>query len=119
MNIIISSYKNIAFAEIKSDKIEIREIQDALEFIVNANYQGSDILIARKENFTDDFFDLKTTLAGEILQKFSNYRTKLAIIGDFSNVGSKSFKDFIYESNKKKQTVFVSNLEEALNLLIN
>ncbi len=45
----------------------------------------------------DDFFDLSTRLAGEILQKFINYHVKIAIIGDFSIYTSKSLKDFIYE----------------------
>ena len=41
-------------------------------------------------------------MAGEILQKFSNYRVRLAIVGDFTPYSSKSIKDFIYESNKKR-----------------
>lgn len=56
-------------------------------------------------------------MAGEILQKFSNYRVRLAIVGDFTSYSGKSIRDFIYESNKKGQINFVSTTEEALNVL--
>ncbi|MCK7528774.1 MAG: DUF4180 domain-containing protein [Ignavibacteriales bacterium] len=36
--------------------------------------------------FISDFFDLKTGIAGEILQKFSTYNVRLAILGDFQNI---------------------------------
>nr|WP_280739939.1 DUF4180 domain-containing protein [Pedobacter borealis] len=56
-------------------------------------------------------------MAGEILQKFSNYRVSLAIIGDFSPYQSKSIKDFIYESNKGKHINFLGSAAEALTKL--
>ncbi|MFZ2340826.1 MAG: DUF4180 domain-containing protein [Bacteroidales bacterium] len=61
-----------------------------------------------------DFFDLKTKIAGDILQKFSNYRMKLAIIGDFSAIKSKSLRDFIRESNNAGTINFVGSMEEAM-----
>ena len=64
-----------------------------------------------------DFFNLRTGIAGEILQKFSTYNVQLAIIGDYSKYNSKSFKDFSFESNKYRRINFVSSLEEALESL--
>ena len=66
---------------------------------------------------TADFFDLKSGIAGEILQKFSNYRIRLAIVGDFSKYTNKSLKDFIYESNKGGQINFVDSQLDAINVL--
>jgi hypothetical protein len=60
---------------------------------------------------------LRTGKAGEILQKFSNYRVQLAIVGDYSKYNSKSLTDFIYESNKGRNINFVNSMEEALNVL--
>jgi hypothetical protein len=40
----------------------------------------------------------------------------MAIIWDFENIKSKSLKDFIYESNKTGQIIFVKTLEEALKI---
>ena len=68
-----------------------------------------------EKNITPDFFDLKTKLAGEVLQKFAQYRMPLTIIGDFSKSESKSLTDFICESNKGRQINFAASLLEAIN----
>jgi len=113
---IIKSHKinNIEIAEVISDKILIQNPDDALDLIGNLYYQGFDKIVIYEKNLTPDFFDLKSKIAGEILQKVSNYRMKLTIIGDFSNLKSKSLKDFIYESNKGNQVHFKESLLEAL-----
>ena len=65
-------------------------------------------------NLHPDFFNLRTGLAGDILQKFSNYKVQLAIVGGFSKYQSKSFRDFIYESNKSKLIFFVPDIDSAV-----
>ncbi len=104
--------KNIA--EVDEDSVLIKSVEDALDLLGNLYYQGFDAIVIREQNITPDFFDLKTGLAGEILQKFSNYRVRLAIVGDFSSYPAKSIRDFIYESNKTGHISFLSSLEEAL-----
>ena len=71
-------------------------------------------MAAYAESLGEEFFDLKTRIAGEMLQKFSNYRTRFAIIGDFTNVQSRSLQDFIRESNDGRTVCFVGSLDEAL-----
>ncbi|MFG6395240.1 MAG: DUF4180 domain-containing protein [Lachnospiraceae bacterium] len=60
---------------------------------------------------------LSTKIAGEILQKFTNYHIKIAIYGDYSCYTSKPLKDFIFESNKGSNFFFVASKEEALQKL--
>jgi hypothetical protein len=107
----------ISIAEIVSEGIEIKNAQDALEIIANCSYQGARKIIIREENIIPDFYDLKTRIAGEVLQKFSNYDAELAIVGDFSKYSSKSLRDFIYESNKKGRISFVKTVGEAKEAL--
>jgi hypothetical protein len=104
-------------AEITSDNIIINSAQDGLDLLGNVYYQGFDKMIIYEKNITPDFFDLKNGIAGEILQKFSNYRFQIAIVGDFSKFTSKSVNDFIYESNKVKHINFVDSQEKALEIL--
>lgn len=104
-------------AEIISDEIVIHTIDDALNLLGNLYYQGFDTIIIQGKNITPYFFDLKNKMAGEILQKFSNYRVRLMIIGDFSNFESNSLNDFIYESNKGKQVNFLPSTHEAVKVL--
>ena len=113
MNIEIINHNGIFMAELIADEVVVKEVQDALDIMANAAYSGATKLILHEKNITPDFFDLKTRIAGDILQKFSNYNMPLAIVGDFSKYTSKSLRDFIYESNNGRMVNFVSSVEEA------
>ena len=117
MEIKLHQLNDITIPEVISENIVIENSQDAVDLLGNLYYQGFDNIIINQKNITPDFFDLKTGIAGEILQKFSNYRVRLAIIGDFSGYSSKSIKDFIFESNKLGQINFVESESAALNRL--
>ena len=108
----------ISLAILEGEGILISAVQDAVDLLGNADYLGSRIAVVREEQLDPDFFILRTRLAGEILQKFSNYRMKLVIIGDFSKYSSKSLHDFIRESNRAGKIVFAKNMEEAIERLI-
>ncbi|TDS64272.1 DUF4180 domain-containing protein [Myroides indicus] len=116
MNIRTHKINNTTIAEIISDKEIIKHTEDALELLGNVYFQDIDKVIIHQKNLTTDFFDLKNKIAGDILQKFSNYRVYLVIIGDFSKFTSNSLRDFIYESNKGKHVNFVANIGDALKL---
>lgn len=107
----------IQIGEVLSDEVLIQNAEDGLDLLGNLYYQGFDRMIVYSKNITPDFFDLKNGIAGETLQKFSNYRVRLAIVGDFSMHTSKSITDFIFESNSGKQVNFLGSLEEALERL--
>ena len=92
----------------------IRDSQSILDLIADLNYSGCSDFILYKEDFSEDFFDLKTGVAGDILQKMANYRIRIAIIGDFSGYTSNSLRAFIRECNRGNQTFFVADEEQAL-----
>jgi len=117
MGTIEHKLNDIKVAEIISNEIIIKTTEDALDLIGNIYYQGFDKMILRQKNITPAFFDLKTKMAGEILQKFTQYQMSLIIGGGFSKYESKSLKDFIYETNKGIQVNFVSTVTEAINSL--
>jgi hypothetical protein len=113
MKIDITNISGVLVAEIISESLVIADVSGALDLIGNCGYQDVENIIIHAGNITPAFFDLKTGIAGEILQKFSTYRMKLAIVGDFSKYTSKSLKDFIYESNKTGRINFVNSVKEA------
>ena len=117
MTINIADINGISIAEIISDKTELKNTQDAVDLIANCAYQGAYGIIIREENVIDSFFDLKTKVAGDILQKFSTYNSKLAIVGDFTKFPGNSLKDFIRESNKTGRISFVGSIEDARKCL--
>jgi len=95
---------------LESDQIIVSNEQDILDLMGEINFQD---IVLHDYNFNKDFFDLSTRILGEVLQKLTNYRVRLAIIGDFSNYQSKALADFIRESNKQQKYLFVSSLEEV------
>lgn len=110
--------RGVPIAVVSSSEVVITDVQSALDLIATVHYEAdSDRIILNKSLLSESFFDLKTRLAGEILQKFINYRVKLAIVGDFSGYTSPSLKDFIYESNKGKDIFFLSSEQEAVENL--
>ena len=113
----IYSINNVKIARILPEGIVIKNEQDALELIANCYYNGASKLLIHETQIHPDFFDLKSGLAGEILQKFSNYQAQLAIIGDFLKYSSNSLQDFIRVSNRAGRIFFIGNEEDGINKL--
>ena len=108
--------KDIAL--VNSNELIIKDVQTAIDFIMNIKYETNCNKIAlNKSAIVEDFFILSKGLAGEILQKFINYQTKFAIYGDYSKYTSKPLKDFIYESNNGKDIFLVENEDQAIKML--
>lgn len=100
---------------VESSDILISNSNEAMDLYFSVNYETECTkLILKKENIIEEFFDLKTKIAGEILQKFINYDCKLAIVGDFEIYASKALRDFIFECNKGVDFFFVKTVEEAV-----
>lgn len=118
MKITIVKKNGIEVASVESSDLLITDVQSALDLMATVRYEvGCNRIILNKSVICDEFFDLKTRIAGDILQKFINYQTKIAIVGDFSIYTSKSLKDFIYECNNGKDIFFLRDEEEAIEKL--
>ncbi len=112
----VGNNENIAL--VQGEGPILTDAASALDLLASVRYEtGCDRLIIEKSAICEDFFRLSSGLAGEILQKFVNYRMKMAIVGDFSGYTSKPLKDFIYESNRGSDFFFVGTVDEALALL--
>lgn len=105
---------NTIIAELIDEGFLISETQDALDMMGDASSYSCNRIIIRERNLHADFFILHTGFAGEILQKFSTYSIKLAIIGDFAKYKSKNLQDFIRESNRGNSIFFVDGFDEAM-----
>ena len=105
-------------AVIYSDEIIITDAPAALDLAMTVKYEtGSARIVLSKALFCEAFFVLSTGLAGEVLQKWTNYRIKAAVYGDFSHYTSKALQDFIRESNRGTDFFFTASKEEAVERL--
>ncbi len=118
MEINVVKINNVEIANIKSNEIFIKDVQSALDLMATVRYETDcDRMILNKSAISEDFFNLSTKLAGDILQKYINYKMKIAIVGDFSIYNSKSLKDFIYECNNGKDIFFLQDDIQAIEKL--
>lgn len=104
-------------AEVKADGVVVRSAADMIDMIASIVWENEvDSLAIRAENIAPEFFDLSTGIAGEVLQKCSNYQFRLAIIGRFEQYPSSHLQAFIRECNRGRQVVFVGSLQEAMEM---
>jgi hypothetical protein len=112
----IREVKGKQFTVIAKGTVVINNTQEFLDTVFNL---PSSAIVLHEENLHPDFFELRTGIAGDILQKVVNYKMQLGIVGDFKKYQSKSLRDFIYESNKTNIIVFVNTVDEAITRLSN
>lgn len=97
-----------------ADGPPLRDGADALEVIGAALGADAELVVLPVRRLTDDFFALRTGVAGEIAQKFVNYRLRLAVLGDISRhlAASSALRDFVRESNRGRQLWFLTDVDE-------
>lgn len=96
----------------------LSDVSTAVDLIGRLSWEyRADRAAINKKNIAEEFFTLRNRLAGEILQKFSTYRIKIAIYGDFSGCTSEALQAFIRESNRGSDVFFPPTKEEAVRIL--
>lgn len=82
--------------------------QDAVDLIGAVFGMEIELIAIPAARFAPSFFDLSTRQAGLFIQKFSNYRLPLAIVGDLSaeTAGSSALAAFVMESNRRAAVMF-------------
>jgi hypothetical protein len=106
--------EGVLIGELVTSDDPLNSSQDILDLLGSFYPEHVEALILHEANLAPEFFQLRTKLAGEILQKLVNYRVKVAIVGDFQKYQSKALADFIYECNQGRQIFFVATREEAV-----
>ncbi|HSA51407.1 MAG TPA: DUF4180 domain-containing protein [Yinghuangia sp.] len=91
----------------------VRGERDASDLIGNAFHLDAAWVALPVERLADDFFELRTRVAGDITQKFVNYRIGLAVIGDITErtAASASLRDFVREANQGRHLWFLPDLD--------
>ena len=84
------------------------DIPDALSLSID---RGG--LLLDESQLGPDFFDLRTGLAGELFQKFSNYRAKLAIVVMDANAHGARFGELVFEHRTHPSVRFFSSEQLA------
>lgn len=94
-------------------------IRDASSVLNAAFNHRARLIVLPVTRLGEDFFRLKTRVAGEMLGKLTTYKMRVAIVGDVSKyvAESEAFRDFVYETNRGDQIWFVKDHEELAAIL--
>ena len=95
--------------------IAIQSMRDIPE-VLNACF-GSAGLLLTEQDLTPAFFDLHTGIAGELFQKFTNYRLRLAIVLPDPKASGARFSELAYEHRPHPTIRFFPTLPETRDWL--
>lgn len=101
------------YIECISNEILISKETDAMDLIAACFENNTNLLIIHYEALSEDFFNLRTGLAGAILQKLVNYNIKVAIIIVNEENLNDRFREMIIEANKRDDYRTFKNITDA------
>lgn len=91
--------------------VAIRTAKDIPEALA-ASYRD-DGLVVTEADLGPAFFDLRTGLAGELFQKFTNYRASLAIVLADPSAHGERFGELVYEHRTHPAIRFFATEHDA------
>ena len=85
----------------------------ALDLIGDAMGRDAQVVAVPAERVAEEFFLLRSGIAGAVMQKFVNYRLRLAVVGDVSRhvTGSTALRDFVHETNQGSHVWFLPDFD--------
>ena len=86
---------------------------DALDLLALCGEHGSRQILLYAENLTERFFDLKTRLAGTILQKFMNYGIQAVLVLPQEEMEKGRFREMALEANRGRHFRIFHDSESA------
>ena len=104
----------VRILECVPDGSKLQTYNDTVDLIGKSFENLATLIVIPVECLNDEFFQLKTRIAGELIQKFVQYRRRLVIVGDISRhlAESSALRAFVNESNRGKDVWFLATLED-------
>jgi hypothetical protein len=90
----------------------VRDAEGARRLVEEALSNRATLIAVPVGRLGPAFFQLRSGLAGEMLQKAANYGLKFAVVGDVSGhvAGSSALRDLVVESGRGRSLFFVADL---------
>lgn len=104
----IAGHRCVVFGEHGASVADARAARDMVE---EALSERAGVIVVPVGRLDPAFFQLRSGIAGEFLQKLANYNLKFAAVGDISTyVGaSEALRDFVVESDRGRSIFFVAD----------
>lgn len=112
MEYLLHKAGNLIYLEITDTSFVLGDEQDSLNLAVLCVENFTTRLLLNVYNLPDFFFDLKTGLAGAVIQKFSTYRITYAAVVPVKKIAGR-FREMVIETNRGDQFRFFTTKAEA------
>lgn len=99
MNYQIREIENKKYIELISYTEPLKTENDALDLVTLCSEYETNLLIIHYTALSEDFFNLKTRVAGNMIQKFINYGVRVAVIIP-GEINKGRFEEMSMEMNK-------------------
>lgn len=98
--------------------VETQEQFDPRKIIQEAINLNAQALLFNEGVLPEDFFDLSTGVAGELLHKTANYHLRLACVVPDLSPYSTQFQAFVREANRGNEIKFFPTAKQAIQWLV-
>jgi hypothetical protein len=101
----------VRILQLNAEGLLIHNDRDAIDIISEIFSHQARFAAIPVSRLSPDFFILRTRIAGEVIQKFTNYDIRVAILGDIADqiAASDALRDFVRESNRGAQVWFLAD----------
>ena len=100
----VQTVNNQVFVEAPGERVTVASANDAVDLLGICGSQRTNRLLLHDGALPEAFFTLKSGVAGEVLQKFSTYRMKVAIIVSRLRTANPRIAEMVRESNAQSGT---------------
>mgnify|MGYP000742744342 CR=1 FL=1 len=117
MNYQVLESRGKKYLYILGESALIQKESDVMDFISLAIEHDTRFMVFDNNILSEDFLNLRTGLAGAVLQKFANYNLKAAVIKDDQNFPMR-FQEMVSDLSTSNTFQVFNNMEDALNWLL-
>lgn len=112
----VTTDKDVTLLELDEQGPVLGSDRDASDVLSEAFSADATVVVIPVGRLDPAFFDLRSGLAGNFFQKMQNYERRLVILGDIAErvAASKALHDFVYETNRHGNHLFVPDRQTML-----
>jgi PadR family transcriptional regulator, regulatory protein AphA len=113
MKYTVRSNNEICYVHFNNSETKLEAERNILDIITALAENNTQFVLLDYETLSKDFLDVKKGLLGTLLQKFTMYHIKSAIVFGYMNSLKGEFRDSIVESRKHEVLRLFANIEDA------
>lgn len=111
-----TTYKNLTLLELDAEGSLLGADLHVNDVLGEAFGTEATIIVVPVGRIAPAFFELRSGIAGDVFQKMQNYGRRFVVVGDIAAqlAQSKSLRDFVGETNRIGNHLFVPDREALL-----